>query len=172
MKAGPLTQCNPDYRSDCLNGETDGYLIYVNIWIATRRMLASGPGRDPGAIRPLATTEGSLIEPLETTGVLITSFSTALVIASGTLYILLFSLSHLRKKPGMLILAYACFAVLLANVLALATLLYLDSYQLAQVLVVLLAYLLLPHAVRRLVARTAGGKPVSRSSCCTLFPTE
>jgi hypothetical protein len=172
MKAGPLTQCSPDYRSDCLNGETDGYLIYVNIWIATRRMLASGPGRDPGAIRPLATTEGSLIEPLETTGVLITSFSTALVIASGTLYILLFSLSHLRKKPGMLILAYACFAVLLANVLVLATLLYLDSYQLAQVLVVLLAYLLLPHAVRRLVARTAGGKPVSRSSCCTLFPTE
>jgi len=93
--------------------------------------------------------------------VLITSFSITLVITSGALYILLFLISHLRKSPGMLILAYACFAVLAANVLVLATLLFLDGYQLAQVLGSLLAYLLAPHAIRRLFAGPAGGKPVS-----------
>ena len=113
-----------------------------------------------------------MIEPVETPGVLITSFTTVLVIASGALYILLFTLSHLRKKPGLMILAYACFAVLLANVLVLATLLYLDSYQLAKVLGVLLTYLLLPHIVRRLVAGPAGVKPLRQSSCCSLFPVK
>ena len=113
-----------------------------------------------------------MIEPAASSGVLITSFSTALVIASGALYILLFTISHLRKKPGMLIFAYACFAVLVANVLVLATLLFLDAYQLAQVLAILLAYLLVPHVIRRLVAGPAGDKTDSRQACCTLYPAK
>ena len=112
-----------------------------------------------------------MIESSGSSGVLITSFSTVLVIASGALYILLFILSQLQKRPGMLVFAYAGFAVLLANVLVLATLLYLDSYQLAQVLGALLAYLLLPHVLWRLVAGPARGKPASRSACSTSFPS-
>lgn len=110
-----------------------------------------------------------MIEPVVSSGVLITSFSTVLVIASGTLYILLFTISHLRNKPGLLILAYACFAVLVANVLVLATLLFLDGYQLAQVLGILLAYLLVPHVIRRMVA---GPPDKSRSACCTMSPAK
>ncbi len=113
-----------------------------------------------------------MIEPVASSGVLITSFSTSLVIASGAFYILLFMISHLRKKPGMLILAYACFAVLFANVLVLSTLRFLDGYELLQVLGVLLAYLLIPHVIRRLVAGPAGEKPESRPDCCTLFPAK
>jgi len=116
---------------------------------------------------------GSLIEPIaSSSGGLITSVSTAVVIASGALYFLLFTIANLRNKPGMLILAYACFAVLVANVLVLATLLFLDRYQLAQVLAILLACLLLPHVIRRLVAGPAGGKPGSRQACCTLSPAK
>jgi len=114
-----------------------------------------------------------LIEPVASSpGVLITSFSTVLVLASGTLYLLLFTISQLRNKPGMLVLAYACFAVLVANVLVLATLLFLDGYQLAQVLGILLAYLLVPHAIRRMVAGPPGEKPSSRQAGCTLFPAK
>lgn len=130
----------------------------------------------PGSCSRRCTVQAKgnrLIEPIaSSSGVLITSFPTVLVIASGALYILLFTISHLRDKPGMLILAYACFAVLVANVLVLATLLFLDGFQLVQVLGVLLAYLLVPHVIRRLVAGTAGRKPVSRPTCCTLFPAE
>jgi len=113
-----------------------------------------------------------LLETVESSGVLIASLSTALVIASGSLYILLFTISHLRKKPGMLILAYAGFAVLVANVLVLATLLYLDRYQLAQVLGVLLAYLLVPHALRRLLAGPPAERQVNRATCCSVFPAK
>lgn len=95
-------------------------------------------------------------------GGVIASLSTVLVIASGALYILLFILSYLRKKPGMLILAYACFAVLVANVLVLSTLLFLDGYQLAQVLGLLLTCLLAPHVIRRLLAVTAGNVSPAR----------
>jgi len=129
------------------------------------------PGR--GSRQPIdPVKEDRLIEPVASSGVLITSFSSALVIASGALYILLFTISHLRKKPGMLILAYACFAVLVANVLVLATLLFLDGYQLAQVLGILLGYLLVPHVIRRLVAGPAGEKPDSRAASCTLLPAK
>lgn len=113
-----------------------------------------------------------MIEPVVSSGVLITSFSTVLVIASGALYILLFTISHLRKKPGLLILAYACFAVLVANVLVLATLMFLDGYRLAQVLGILLAYLLVPHVILRMVAGPAEQKPVSRAACCAMSPAK
>jgi len=103
--------------------------------------------------------------------VLITSFSTALVFVFGALYLLLFTISQLRKKPGMMILAYACFAVLVANVLVLATIMHLSAAELAQVLGALLAYLLVPHAVRRLVSG-ADSKPVNRSDCYSLSPAE
>ncbi|HYQ72082.1 MAG TPA: hypothetical protein VET88_09175 [Gammaproteobacteria bacterium] len=111
-----------------------------------------------------------MLETVEPARALIVYFSTVLVIASGALYILLFTLSHLRKRPGMLILAYACFAVLLANTLVLATLLHLDGYQLTAALSVLLAYLLLPLALRRLMGENAGVARSGKSSCCPPFP--
>ena len=111
-----------------------------------------------------------MLETAEPARAIIVSFSTVLVIASGALYILLFTLSHLHKRPGMLILAYACFAVLLANTLVLATLLHLDGYQLTVALAVLLAYLLLPLVLRRLVGGNAGAARSGKSPCCPPFP--
>ena len=112
-----------------------------------------------------------MIQPVDTAGGLITSFSTALVIACGALYLLLFSIACLRAKPGLLILAYACFAVLAANVLVLATLLHLDLYTLAKALAALLACLLVPHAVRQLAAG-AHGKTGGHPACCPAAPAE
>jgi len=97
-----------------------------------------------------------LIASIETTGALSTSFASSLIIAFGVLYILLFMISRLRDKPGMLTLSYACFAVLLANTLVLAAMLHFDAYAISQVLGALVAYLLVPHAILHLLAGRGG----------------
>jgi len=110
-----------------------------------------------------------LFETIETAGALSTAFTSTLVIVSGALYILLFTISRLRNKPGLLTLAYACFAVQVANVLVLIAMLHFDAYGVTQAIATLLAYLLVPHAILHIITGAAD-RPENLSDISTISP--
>lgn len=82
--------------------------------------------------------------------------SAAAVIVLGAAYALLFAIARLRSRPGLMPLAYVAYGGLCASVLALgyAANLYRGALWTALVVVMLLGYLLAPHAVLRLCRAT------------------
>ncbi len=97
-----------------------------------------------------------MIEPVALKDFFVTFFSAAMVILSGALYALLFAYARVRQRPGLMPLAYAAYAGLVASVLVLAMVanLFATGFWTFIVALMLLGYLLAPHAIWHLCVGT------------------
>ncbi|MDD2701534.1 MAG: hypothetical protein PHH36_09880 [Sideroxydans sp.] len=97
-----------------------------------------------------------MIEPASLENFFTIFFSAAMVILLGALYALLFAYSRVRQAPGLMPLAYLCYAGLFAATLILAQAANLLSDLLWATVVVLMlfGYLLAPHAIWHLCVGT------------------
>jgi len=99
-----------------------------------------------------------MIEPVELKDFFITFFSAALIILSGAGYAGLYAWARLRGKPGLLLWAYACYAVLAASTLVLARATHLNGEWQILVGLMLAGYLLAPLGIWKLCAASHGGE--------------
>ncbi|HUL13096.1 MAG TPA: hypothetical protein VLU73_13120 [Methylococcaceae bacterium] len=95
-----------------------------------------------------------MIEPVALQDFFITFFSAAMVILSGAGYAALYAWSKLSSKPGILICAYGCYALLAGAVFVLADSANLGGSWRIVVGLMLAGYLLAPHGIWRLCADT------------------
>ena len=97
-----------------------------------------------------------MLEPVALKDFFITFFSAAMVIMTGGLYALLFAYARIKRRPGFLWLAYASYAALVAAVLTLAAAanLFGSAFWVTIVALMLVGYLLAPHAIWHLCVGT------------------
>ena len=97
-----------------------------------------------------------MIEPVALKDFFLTFFSAAMVVLSGALYALLFAYARVRRRPGLMPLAYAAYLGLAASVLVLGSVanLFSSGFWIFVVAVMLVGYLLAPHAVWHLCVGT------------------
>lgn len=102
-----------------------------------------------------------MIEPVALQDFFITFFSAAMVIMSGGLYALLFAYARLRHRPRLMWLAYAAYLGLVASVITLATAanLFGSTFWIIVVALMLVGYLLAPHAIWHLCVGTHRDEP-------------
>ena len=110
-----------------------------------------------------------MLEPVKLANFFIVFFSAAMVILFGAGYALLFAWSRVRARPRLLILAYAAYAGLVMSVvtLAFAANLFHSAYWTFIVALMLVGYLVAPHAIWRLCVGThnaGGAAPVLKIS--------
>lgn len=109
-----------------------------------------------------------MIEPVELQDFFVAFFAGAMVIMCGALYAGLFAWSRVRRKQGLMPLAYTAYCGLALAVLALANATHLRGFWAYLVSILLVGYLLAPHGIWHLcVATHTGGdgdtKDVSQS---------
>jgi hypothetical protein len=97
-----------------------------------------------------------MLEPVKLANFFIVFFSAASVILFGASYALLFAWSRIKARPQLLLVAYAAYAGLFFSVitLALAANLLNNGFWTFIVLLMLVGYLLAPHAVWHLCVGT------------------
>lgn len=97
-----------------------------------------------------------MIEPVKMADFFVTFFSAASVIVFGALYALLFAYSRIKNVPRLMPLAYAAYAALFASVIVLATVAHLFGglFWVLVVMLMLVGYLLAPHAIWHLCVST------------------
>jgi len=97
-----------------------------------------------------------MLEPVKLANFFIVFFSAAAVILFGAAYALLFAWSRVKARPRLLLLAYAAYAGLVASVLTLAFAanLFNNAYWTFIVLLMLVGYLVAPHAIWHLCLGT------------------
>jgi len=102
-----------------------------------------------------------MIEPVKMADFFVAFFSAASVILFGALYALLFAYSRMKDVPRLMALAYAAYAVLCVSVVALATVanLFGSLFWVSVILLMLVGYLLAPHAIWHLCVTTHAAIP-------------
>lgn len=97
-----------------------------------------------------------MIEPVALKDFFITFFSAAMVIMTGGLYAMLFAYARIKHRPGLMSLAYLSYVGLFVSVMVLASVANLFSNMFWAVIVVLMliGYLLAPHAIWHLCVGT------------------
>jgi uncharacterized membrane protein len=97
-----------------------------------------------------------MIEPVALKDFFLTFFSAAMVIMTGALYALLFAYARVKNRPRLMPLAYAAYAGLFISVLVLAMVanLFATGFWTFIVLLMLIGYLLAPHAIWHLCTGT------------------
>lgn len=97
-----------------------------------------------------------MIEPVALQDFFLSFFSAAMVILCGALYALLFAYARVRQRPRLMPLAYLAYLGLVASVLVLATVanLFATGFWTLIVALMLVGYLLAPHAIWHLCAGT------------------
>jgi hypothetical protein len=97
-----------------------------------------------------------MLEPVKLANFFTVFFSAASVILFGAAYALIFAWSRVRGRPRLMPLAYAAYAGLFVSVivLAFAANLFNDPFWTAIVLLMLVGYLLAPHAIWHLCVGT------------------
>jgi hypothetical protein len=101
-----------------------------------------------------------MIEPVALKDFFLTFFSAAMVVLTGALYALLFAYARVKRRPRLMPLAYAAYLGLVASVLVLgaAAHLFASGFWIFIVAVMLVGYLLAPHAVWHLCVGTHAGE--------------
>jgi hypothetical protein len=114
-----------------------------------------------------------MIEPVALKDFFLTFFSAAMVIMTGGLYALLFAYSRVKSRPGLMPLAYAAYAGLFASVLALAYAANLlnHGFWIGIVLLMLIGYLLAPHAIWHLCVGTHRDEAAAEAEPVKAFST-
>jgi uncharacterized membrane protein len=97
-----------------------------------------------------------MIEPVALKDFFLTFFSAAMVILTGALYALLFAYARVKQRPRLMPLAYLAYLGLVASVLVLATVanLFATGFWTLIVALMLIGYLLAPHAIWHLCVGT------------------
>jgi glucan phosphoethanolaminetransferase (alkaline phosphatase superfamily) len=97
-----------------------------------------------------------MIEPVALKDFFLTFFSAAMVILSGALYALLFAWARVKQRPRLMPLAYLAYLGLVVSVLVLAMVanLFATDFWTAIVVLMLIGYLLAPHAIWHLCVGT------------------
>lgn len=97
-----------------------------------------------------------MIEPVALKDFFLTFFSAAMVIVTGALYALLFAYARVKRRPYLMPLAYAAYLGLVTSVLVLATVanLFGTGFWTFIVALMLVGYLLAPHAIWHLCVGT------------------
>jgi len=97
-----------------------------------------------------------MIEPVALQDFFLSFFSAAMVILCGALYALLFAYARVRQRPRLMPLAYLAYLGLVASVLVLATVanLFATGFWTLIVALMLVGYLLAPHAIWHLCVGT------------------
>jgi uncharacterized membrane protein len=97
-----------------------------------------------------------MIEPVALKDFFLTFFSAAMVIMTGALYALLFAYARVKNRPRIMPLAYAAYLGLVVSVLVLAMVanLFATGFWTFIVLLMLIGYLLAPHAIWHLCVGT------------------
>lgn len=114
-----------------------------------------------------------MIEPVKMADFFITFFSAASVIVFGALYALLFAYSRIKNVPHLMPLAYAAYAVLFVSVIELATVanLFGSLFWVGVVILMLVGYLLAPHAIWHLCVGTHAAIPHDNSAVDNVPPS-
>lgn len=101
-----------------------------------------------------------MIEPVALANFFTVFFSAAMVIMAGAMYALLFAYSRLKDMPRLMPLAYLAYAGLAASVLVLgdAANLFHSTFWTAIVGLMLIGYLVAPHAIWHLCVGTHAGE--------------
>ncbi len=107
-----------------------------------------------------------MLEPVEMKDFFIVFFSGAMIIVTGGLYALLFAMSRLQGRPGLMTAAYASYVVLVASVWTLGAAAHLRGYWWALIAAMLVGYLLAPHGVWKLCEGTHGAGVRRGSLAC------
>jgi uncharacterized membrane protein len=107
-----------------------------------------------------------MIEPVALKDFFLTFFSAAMVIMTGALYALLFAYARVKRRPRVMPLAYAAYLGLLASVLMLATVanLFANGFWTFIVVLMLVGYLLAPHAIWHLCVGTHAQEHMAEES--------
>jgi hypothetical protein len=97
-----------------------------------------------------------MIEPVALKDFFITFFSAAMVILTGGLYAMLFAYARIKRRPGLMWLAYVSYAGLAISVATLASAanLFGSTFWITIVALMLVGYLLAPHAIWHLCVGT------------------
>ena len=97
-----------------------------------------------------------MLEPVKLADFFLVFFSAASVILFGASYALLFAWSRVKSRPRLMMLAYAAYAGLVFSVitLAFAAHLFNSGFWIFIVLLMLVGYLLAPHAIWHLCVGT------------------
>jgi uncharacterized membrane protein len=97
-----------------------------------------------------------MIEPVALQDFFLSFFSAAMVILCGALYALLFAYARVRRQPRLMPVAYLAYLGLVASVLVLATVanLFATGFWTLIVALMLVGYLLAPHAIWHLCVGT------------------
>lgn len=114
-----------------------------------------------------------MLEPVALRDFFITFFSAAMVIMAGGLYALLFAYSRLKHRPRFMWMAYAAYGVLVASVLTLASAanLFNSIFWITIVALMLVGYLLAPHAIWHLCVGTHADEPEVAAGPINRFST-
>jgi len=101
-----------------------------------------------------------MIEPVALANFFTVFFSAAMVIMTGALYALLFAFARIKGVPRLMPLAYFAYACLVVSVLFLADAanLFHSSFWTAIVGLMLVGYLVAPHAIWHLCVGTHAGE--------------
>ena len=114
-----------------------------------------------------------MIEPVALKDFFITFFSAAMVIMTGGLYALLFAYARVKSRPRLMPLAYLAYLGLFASVLVLAFAanLFNNSFWTVIVLLMLIGYLLAPHAIWHLCVGTHRDEEAGEAEPDKVFST-
>ena len=107
-----------------------------------------------------------MVNPVAIENIFAAALSGAMVIVFGGLYALFFAFARIRNSPRLRMGAYISYALLFASTLFLARYLNLDGMWRWVVLVMVVGYLLAPHAIWHLCVGTHP-KGVSPESAAT-----
>lgn len=107
-----------------------------------------------------------MIEPVALENFFLTFFSAAMVIVTGALYALLFAYARVKQRPRLMPLAYAAYLGLVVSVLVLATVanLFASGFWALIVALMLVGYLLAPHAIWHLCVGTHAHESATEES--------
>ncbi len=95
-----------------------------------------------------------MTEPVEAQQIMLAAMAGAMVVLFGAVYAFLFAWSKLHKRPVIMLAAYLSYLCLAAATVALAFALHLSGFWLIVVFVMLVGYLLAPHAIWHLCEGT------------------
>jgi len=114
-----------------------------------------------------------MIEPVALKDFFITFFSAAMVIMTGGLYALLFAYARVKSRPALMPLAYLAYLGLFASVLVLAFAanLFNNGFWTVIVLLMLMGYLLAPHAIWHLCVGTHHDEAADEAEPIKVFST-
>jgi hypothetical protein len=114
-----------------------------------------------------------MIEPVALKDFFLTFFSAAMVIMTGGLYALLFAYARVKNRPRLMPLAYLSYLGLFISVLVLAFVANLlnHGFWVVIVLLMLIGYLLAPHAIWHLCVGTHRDEETDKDEPLKVFST-